>query len=547
MRAMDTQVLIVGGGPVGLTLAVDLGKRGVRTMLIEQKDAPQFLPKMERCNARTLEIFRRMGIADQVRAAGLPAHVPMDVFVVLSLKRPPLLHLPYPSVEKAREQIRACNDGSLPLEPYQLISQYTLEPLLKSIAESLPSVSVRFGCRLETFAQDEDGVTAQFRNSDRTEGVIRAAYMVGCDGGASAVRKTLGIGLRGEANLLELRQALYRCDELFARLPIGDGPGRGRHYHVADGQNSFLIMQDSTRHFTVHSVVERDEDMKAMFEKIVGVPVRYEMLTCNPWRQNLLLADRYRDRRVFLAGDAVHLVIPTGGLGMNSGVGDAIDLSWKLAATLAGWGGPGLLDSYEIERRQVGERNVGASRYASLGRRKWRTQYLPCIGEDTREGAAARENLVRVAAVEQPKSNEMIGAELGYRYVDSPVVCDIPGGPEHRFRVYEPTTWPGARLPHMWLADGTPVQDRIPFEGYTLLRLGGTRVDSSTLERAMRATGAPFVLLEMPDEAAREIYGHDLILLRPDMHIVWRGNRAPEDAGDTAAIATGRARSAQAG
>jgi 2-polyprenyl-6-methoxyphenol hydroxylase-like FAD-dependent oxidoreductase len=540
---MDAQVLIVGGGPVGLTLAVDLGKRGVRTMLIEQKEAPQFLPKMERCNARTLEIFRRMGIADQVRAAGLPAHVPMDVFIVLSLTRSPLLHLPYPSVEKAREQIRACNDGSLPLEPYQLISQYTLEPLLKSIAESLPSVSVRFGCRLETFAQDEGGVTARLRNSDRTGGVIRTAYMVGCDGGGSAVRKALGIGLRGEANLLELRQALYRCDELFERLPIGDGPGRGRHYHVADGQNSFLIMQDSTRHFTLHSVVERDEDMKAMFEKIVGVPVRYEMLTCNPWRQNLLLADRYRDRRVFLAGDAVHLVIPTGGLGMNSGVGDAIDLSWKLAATLAGWGGPGLLDSYEIERRQVGERNVGASRYASLGRRKWRAQYRPCIGDDTHEGAAARKNLVHVAAVEQPKSNEMIGAELGYRYVDSPVVCDIPGGPEHRFRVYEPTTWPGARLPHVWLADGTPVQDRIPFEGYTLLRLGGTRVDSSGLEKAMRAVGAPFSLLEMPDEPAREIYGYDLILLRPDMHIVWRGVRLPPDAGEIAAVATGQARS----
>ena len=544
MRAMDTQVLIVGGGPVGLTLAVDLGKRGVRTVLIEQKEAPQFLPKMERCNARTLEIFRRMGIADRVRAAGLPAHVPMDVFIVLSLARPPLLHLPYPSVEKARAQIRACNDGSLPLEPYQLISQYTLEPLLKSIAESLPLVSVHFGCRLETFAQDERGVTAQVRNLDGAGRAIRAAYMVACDGGGSAVRKALGIGLRGEANLLELRQALYRCDELFERLPIGDGPGRGRHYHVADGQNSFLIMQDSTRHFTLHSVVEGDEDMKAMFEKVVGVPVRYEMLTCNPWRQNLLLADRYRDRRVFLAGDAVHLVIPTGGLGMNSGVGDAIDLSWKLAATLAGWGGPALLDSYEIERRQVGERNVGASRYASLGRRKWRAQYRPGIGDDTRQGAAARELLARVAAVEQPKSNEMIGAELGYRYVDSPVVCDIPGGPEHRFRVYEPTTWPGARLPHVWLADGTPVQDRIPFEGYTLLRLGGTRVDGAGLEKAMRAGGAPFTLLEIPDEPARDVYGADLILLRPDLHIVWRGNRAPEDAGEIAAMATGRVRSA---
>jgi len=363
--------------------------------------------------------------------------------------------------------------------------------------------------------------------------------MVGCDGGASTVRKQLGIKLRGEYNILELRQALYRCDELFERIPIGNGPGKGRHYHVADGNSTFLIMQDSTKHFTLHAVVEKDADMKAMFERTVAIPVKYEMLTCAPWRQNLVLADRYRDGRVFLAGDAVHLVIPTGGLGMNSGVGDAIDLSWKLAATLQGWGGPALLDSYESERRQIGERNVGASRYASLGRRKWRAQYRPNIRENTPEGAAARENLVRVAKVEQPKSNEMIGAELGYRYVDSQIVCDIPGGPEHRFRVYEPSTWPGARLPHVWLADGTPMQDRIPYEGYTLLRLGGTKGDTSALEKALRALGAPLTVLDVPDDAPRQVYGYDLLLLRPDLHVVWRGNQPPEDPGNEAATVTG--------
>ncbi|HKB73602.1 MAG TPA: FAD-dependent monooxygenase [Burkholderiales bacterium] len=536
---MHTQALIVGGGPVGLTLAIDLGRRGVRCTLIEQKEAPQFLPKMERCNARTMEIFRRMGIADRVRAAGLRDDIPMDVFIILSLAEQPLLHLPYPSVKTARAEIRACSDGSMPLEPYQLISQYTLEPLLKSIAEGLPSVTVRYGCRLESFTQDQTGVTARVKHANGTGGAIGASYMVGCDGGGSTVRKQLGIKLRGEYNILELRQALYRCDELFERIPIGNGPGKGRHYHVADGNSTFLIMQDSTKHFTLHAVVENDDDMKAMFERIVAIPVKYEMLTCTPWRQNLLLADRYRDGRVFLAGDAVHLVIPTGGLGMNSGVGDAIDLSWKLAATLQGWGGPALLDSYESERRQVGERNVGASRYASLGRRKWHAQYRPNIRENSPEGAATRENLVRVASVEQPKSNEMIGAELGYRYVDSPIVCVIPGGPEHRFRVYEPTTWPGARLPHVWLADGTPMQDHIPYEGYTLLRLGRTNADTSALEKALRAFGAPLAVLDMPDDAPRQVYGHDLLLLRPDLHVVWRGDRPPEDPGNVAATVTG--------
>src|SRR4051812_12900190 len=163
---MRTQVLIVGAGPVGLTLAIDLGRRGVRCTLIEQKEAPQFLPKMERCNARTMEIYRKMGIIDRVRAKGLPAECPMDVFIVLSCVEPPLYHLPYPSVAKYRAEIAASNDGTRPPEPYQLISQYTLEPLLKSVAEELPSVSVRFGCALEGFTQDAEKVTATIRKAD---------------------------------------------------------------------------------------------------------------------------------------------------------------------------------------------------------------------------------------------------------------------------------------------------------------------------------------------------------------------------------------------
>src|SRR5438094_9382665 len=454
---MDAQVLIVGAGPTGLTLAIDLGLRGMRAIVIEQKDAPQFLPKMERCNARTMEIYRRMGIAKQVRAAGLPAHCPMDIFVVLSLVERPLVHHVHPSVAEAKALIATSQDGGQPLEPYQLISQYTLEPLLKGIAETLPTITLCYGCELVSFEQDENCVTAQVKRSDGSSIALRAPYMVGCDGGGSLVRRQLGIKLDGEANIQELRQALYYCEDLYERIPIG----KGRHYHVADAEGSFLIVQDSTRHFTLHSVVETDADMARMFERVVAMPVNYEMLYVGQWRMNLLLADRYCAGRVFLAGDAVHLVIPTGGLGLNTGVGDAIDLSWKLAATLAGWGGPKLLASYEIERRQVGDRAVGASRYASLGRRKWRSQYRPGIRDATPEGQATRNNLACVANVEQRKTNEMIGAELGYRYVGSPVICEEPGGPEHLFREYVPTTWPGARLPHVWLQEGRSVHDAI--------------------------------------------------------------------------------------
>ena len=248
-------------------------------------------------------------------------------------------------------------------------------------------------------------------------------------------------------------------------------------------------MQDSTRHFTLHSVVESDADMAAMFEKTVALPVEYQMLYVGKWQQNLLLAESYQQDRVFLAGDAVHLVIPTGGLGMNSGVGDAIDLSWKLAATLQGWGGPNLLRSYEIERRQIGARNVEASRQASRGRRAWRAAWRPDIRDDTPAGAEARANLARIANVEQRKSNEMIGAELGYRYRHSPLIWpDDREGPADDFMRYVPTSWPGARLPHVWLRDGSALHDHIG-DGYTLLRLAGARPDAAALGASVRPPG----------------------------------------------------------
>jgi 2-polyprenyl-6-methoxyphenol hydroxylase-like FAD-dependent oxidoreductase len=537
---MTTEVLVVGAGPVGLTLAIDLGRRGVRCTLVEKKAAPEFLPKMERCNARTMEMFRRMGLADRIRAAGLDRNVPMDVYIALAMNEPPLLRLPYPSVAEAEAQIAACHDGTMPREPYQLVSQYTLEPLLKGEAERLPSVTVRYGHEFLCLSQEADSATATVRGPDGRTSEIRAQYIVGCDGGSSAVRKQLGIQLRGEGNLLRLHQALYYAPDLFARIPIADGPGRGRHYHIADAQSTFLIMQDSTKHWTLHAVVDNAHDMAAQFERTIGVPVRYEMLYVGEWKQNLLLADRYGDGRVFLAGDSIHLVIPTGGLGMNTGVGDAIDLSWKLHATLRGWGGPTLLRSYEIERRQVGDRNVGASRYASLGRRKWRAQYRSNIRDATPDGQATRDNVARVADVEQRKTNEMIGAELGYRYVGSPIIWEEPGGPEHLFREYVPTTWPGARLPHVWLDDARSVHDLIGDDGYTVLRLGRSRADTTPFEHAIRAFGAPCRVLTVDHDRVRDVYGYDLLLLRPDLHVAWRGNAPPDDPSEVARIVTGQ-------
>ena len=518
----ETQVVIVGAGPVGLTLALDLGKRGVRCVIVDRNKTASKLPKMERCNARTMEMYRRLGVAERVRAAGLPSDVPMDVFLAPSMADPATVHLPYPSVDAAKAQIAARNDG-FPLEPYQLISQYTIEPLLRSLVADEPSVSVRFGWDFEQFEQDETGVIATIVDSAGVRETLSGTYIVGCDGGSSSVRKALGIPLAGEGNIRKLRQALFYAPELFDRIPMGGG----RHYHLMQPLFPFVIVQDSTKHWTLHAQAESDAEMLEIFTCAVGFETPIEMLSVNEWTQHLLCAERYRDRRAFIAGDAAHLVIPTGGLGMNTGVGDAIDLGWKLAAALAGYGGEALLESYETERRQIGLRNVRASGAAMKGRFEgWRT------APDTAE-------MARRFDVEQRKVTEILGIEAGYRYVGSPVICSELGeGPDPDNLDYVPSTWPGARLPHVWLQDGSALADRLG-SGYTILRLGPTPPRTDALERALRERGAPVEVVTISDAAARRILERAVILVRPDLHVVWRGDEMPGDAARIAAIATG--------
>ena len=533
---LETPVLIAGGGPVGLTLAVDLGARGIRCILIERKDAPAFLPKMERCNARSLEIFRRMGIADRVRAAGYPTSYPMDVYHIITMMDPPLARVPYASVDELRDEAARRNDGVMPLEPYQLISQYTLEPLLKSIAEENPLIDVRFGHELVSFEQDPDGVTAHVRTTAGEDVTIRSSFLVGCDGGTSTVRKSLGIALDGRGNIRRMVQALYRCDTLYDVVPIG----HGRHYKVSDENRSGVVCQDSCRHFSINAEHCTEAEMPAS-SRARSAPRSLRNDFGRPVAAQPAVRERYRDRRVMLAGDSAHLVIPTAGLGLNTGIGDAIDVSWKLAAIVEGWGGEGLLQSYEDERRQIGVRNVRASGNATEARRERRQDHFqPWIREDSERGREARELVGNIARLEAGKTTIIEGIERGYRYTNSALIWPEPGeGPDPDNLAYVPTTWPGARLPHMWLKNGGALLDRFgPW--FTVMRFGD-RVDTSGIEAALTAANVPFDVLHSTAANPRSTYTAASMRssFARSSRGVARNEHAARSAIDFAAVATG--------
>ncbi|MGB8681786.1 MAG: FAD-dependent monooxygenase [Candidatus Binatus sp.] len=530
----DYDVIVAGAGPVGLTLAIDLGRRGVKCLLVERNRITAPYPKMDRSNARTMEFYRRIGIVDRVRALGYPPEIPMDVFIVTRLCDPPLAVLRYPSVAECREQIAACRDCRLPLEPYQLVSQNKLEPLLKEVADATPNVTVRYGCELIDFTQDPTGVNVAMRVFDRSEQTLRAGYLVGCDGGSSTVRKKLGIQLEGRGGIQDVCQVIFGSKDLFERIPIG----KGRHYNFAHPNGSTIVVQGCRTEFTFHTSLPADTDFEPVLRDLIGFPCEIEIRIVVPWRQHLLVAERYRDGRVFIAGDAVHLVIPTGGLGMNTGVGDAFDLSWKLTGVIQGWGGSALLDAYEQERRPIGLRNRDAAGWAAAGVPIWRRLITPNVRDDTPAGAALRAEIAASANINHRRMHDMRGVEFGYSYAGSPLIATESTGVEQWDTcVYTPHTRPGVRIPHMWLKDGRAIQDLLG-DDYTLLDLRGD-CETDGLERAFHALGAPFKLLRLDEPEVRQVYGCSVLLLRPDLHIAWRGDRAPENPAALATKATG--------
>ncbi len=537
---MNADVIVVGAGPVGMTLALDLGQRGIKTILIESKSGLLKLPKMERSNPRTMEIFRRLGIVDRLRAAGYPADIAMDCFIATSLAEPPLLHLHYPSVAEAQRAIANCTDGRLPREAYQLISQYTLEPILLDELHQLSNVEIMFDCRLVSFEQDQKNVTATVKHADGTENFIRAGFLAGCDGGSSTVRKQLGIALEGKGGIAKVNQVFFRSDDFYDKCKIGNG----RHYsfvgksHGGAGVGGVIIVQDDRRHFTLQTTSPAGTDFVKEIQDLTGIPITVEILYFGEWTQHMLVAERYREGRVFLAGDANHLYIPAGGLGLNTGIVDAIDLGWMLAAMVQGRGGPELSESYAIERQHVGRRNLKAVWHAVEGVIAWRAKATDALFLTGAAGDAARQEFSEIAEPLNRRVYEMHGTELGYRY-ESPVICVEDGEPPiDDSRIYRPSTYPGSRLPHVWLQEGTALHDRLG-RGFTLLKLGNTSANTKPFEAAMRERRVPLDILEIDDQNIRNIYERDLLLVRPDLHVSWRGNTPPDDPLMLAQIVTG--------
>jgi 2-polyprenyl-6-methoxyphenol hydroxylase-like FAD-dependent oxidoreductase len=499
---MNVPVLIAGGGPVGMTLARTLSSFGVRCLLVERNPTTTHHPKMDITNGRSMELFRRLGVAGKLRAVAVPEENNFDISWITSLAREQggreLHRFRYPSVVQKRAEIRARNDGSQPREPAMRVSQVVIEPVLRDAILHDPLVDARWGTAFEDFQQDESGVTATLRSmaTGATE-TVRCDFLAGCDGGSSLVRERLGIGLDGRAAVAHRYMIHFRSD---AR-DVLQAFGVAWHYQTDKGT---LIAQDDTDTWTLQTRPPAGADPAAIdpdpiLDAWVGRPFAREILVANPWFTHLLLAERYQAGRVFLAGDAAHQYIPTGGYGMNTGIGDAVDLGWKLAATLRDFAGPGLLASYERERRPVGYRNRLASERHTGVRLKIAELY-----QSERDPEALARGIAALGNAE----NESWGVEFGYRY------DGVSGDPV----LYQPTTAPGARLPSTFLADGAALYDRLgPW--FTLLRFGDA--DPSPL---IDTAPVPLETVIVDDPSIAPIYEAKLVLVRPDTHVAWRGN-----------------------
>jgi 2-polyprenyl-6-methoxyphenol hydroxylase-like FAD-dependent oxidoreductase len=515
------QVLIVGAGPAGLAAAIELGHRGIRVLVVERNDRVGYAPRAKTTNVRTREHLRRWGIADKLRAASpLGIDYPSNILFVTRLGG----HL-LTRIENAFYCAPAKN--AFYSEHAQWIPQYTVEEVLRAHAQSFPNVEVRFSTELTSAAQDETGVRASIRDlATCSESVETCDYLIGADGSRSTIRELIGAKMNGTRGLARHYNIVFRAPGLAQAHP--HGPGIMYWQVNADVPSVMGPMDSDDRWFFGTSnmpegVKVQSAEAGEMIRKSTGIDADYEILSSDEWVASRLIADRYRDRRIFLAGDACHLHPPFGGYGMNMGIADSVDLGWKIAAVLQGWARTALLDSYEVERKPVHNfvMDEAVANHALLSDRLWREG----IEDATAEGEAIRRDTG--ARIKEAKIREFntLGVVLGYRYQGSPcIVSDGSAPPPAHFRDYVPSAHPGCLAPHAWLDDGSSLYDHFG-TGFTLLEQHtGSDLEIDGAQRAATALGIPLTVLPAPSPRLSELYGARYTLVRPDQHVAWRGD-----------------------
>lgn len=522
VAACEVDVLIVGAGPVGLAAAIELGQRGAKVRIVEANARVGNAPRAKTTNVRTCEHLRRWGLIDALRAkAPFGVDYPSTVCFATRLAGRPIT---------AFENAFYCRPGQNPLyaEHAQWIPQYKLEEVLQDHVLAQPGVRLSFGTRLEAFTHDIDGVTAVLEGDSGAESV-RARYLIGADGARSTVRRLLGIRMEGSGGLSRNRMIVFRQPGLEAM----HGLPRAVMYWLVNADSPAVMgpLDTGDRWYIGGPVSALTEDPVRFIRGATGLDISPEILSVDDWEAHQLLAERYREGRVFLAGDACHLHPPYGGYGMNLGIGDAVDLGWKLAATLQGWGGDGLMDSYERERRPVHRRVVDE---AVLNHATRTTNLcVPDIETDGPAGDAAREAVAAQVCAAKAREFDSLGVVLGYRYTDSPLIEDGTGnGADCHPGDFVPSAAPGCRAPHAWLAEGTgsgaSLYDTFG-GGFTLLVLDDSADTAAALEAAAARQGCPLTIVRLDNPHVRALYGARYALIRPDQHVAWRADAPPPD------------------